>query len=96
MPGVLPCKIGRTLSTTVYWGIGPNASNVHNIVAYFPAIGKRFGPGYKSGLFNVSDHYSLIINNVRIEDEGNYFCEVFDDELGRPVLNQTKLHVVGE
>ena len=39
-------------------------------------------PGFDtSWRFNVTSNYSLVINGVRLEDEGLYFCQVVDTAL---------------
>ena len=55
--------------------------------------GVRSGPGYDSGRFNITDEFSLVISEVRVVDEGRYYCEVSDNLLGVVFRNHTDVEV---
>ena len=59
-------------------------------------VGERVGPGYDEGRFNISEDYSLVIEDVEIEDEGRYFCEASDTKTGRNSLNYSDVTVFGK
>ena len=59
-------------------------------------VGKRTGPGYDEGRFNITEDYSLVIKIINYEDEGTYTCEVTDLILGRVFRNSTIVTVKSE
>ena len=56
-------------------------------------IGERSGLGYDEGRFNITENYSLVIQDIGHEDEGTYICAVTD---GRVFRNTTIVKVIGE
>ena len=95
--GELICNYQRD-ALAVYWKKGHSSSTaVHVIILDLEYNkGQRSGPGYEDGRFNMTDNYTLVINDVMIKDEGRYFCEVSDDDLGKLIRNYTDVHVIGK
>ena len=82
----------------VYWKKG----NTSNTAVYVVILdlqknkGRRSGTGYEEGRFDMTDNYTLVINDVMIKDEGRYFCQVSDDESGTLIRNYTDVQVIGK
>ncbi|XP_063959183.1 leucine-rich repeats and immunoglobulin-like domains protein 2 [Lytechinus pictus] len=53
------------------------------------------GTGYKDGLFHITGEYSLVIYNVKIQQEGLYFCVVTDYDTGVTYQDDSLLTVIG-
>ena len=81
----------------VYWKKGNTSSTAVYVIILDLQYnkGQRSGPGYEEGRFYMTDNYTLIIEEVRVDDEGRYFCEVSDDLLGKIFRNYTDVAVVG-
>ena len=95
--GVIPCKIEDAVYA-VYWSKGSTASTAKTIVMldnHFNA-GQRVGAGYDEGRFNISEDFSLVIEDVQVADEGRYFCEGSDSKTGRNFLNHSDVSVYGK
>ena len=56
----------------------------------------KAGYGYAEGIYDVEANFSLIINDVMIENDGYYFCEILDVDTGRSFANKTRVEVFGE
>ena len=95
--GELVCNYQRD-AIAVYWKKGNTSSTAVYIVILDNKYnkGQRSGPGYVDGRFDISDNYTLVINDVMIKDEGRYFCEVSDDDLGKLIRNYTDVQVTGK
>ena len=92
--GSVPCSVHRTFYT-LYWKKGSTYSEAENllILDMFFDVGEKTGSGFDEGLFDVTEDYSLIIKNVKTQDRGRYFCEVYDFETGLLVRNHTDLTI---
>ena len=75
--GVLPCKYNDEASD-ITWTKGPQIHDAALLLVYDVSRGywRRWGPGYDSGLYNVTNEFSLVINTAAIENDDRYFCEV--------------------
>ena len=60
------------------------------------SVGKRYGPGYEAGMFNITDDYSLVIKDVKVQDEGIYICSFSDYQTGIIFRNSTRVSVQGK
>ena len=95
--GELICNYERE-ALAVYWKKGNTSSTAVHVVILDLEYnkGQRSGPGYEDGRFDMTDNYTLIINDVMIKDGGRYFCEVSDDESGTLIRNYTDVQVIGK
>ena len=68
----------------VFWNKGTSALTARNLVALDLSVngGAITGQGYDKGLYNITPDFSLIINRVKVGDEGRFFCEVSDHPFG--------------
>ena len=69
--------------------------NLLVVLDQYYQVGKRSGPGYDAGRYNVTNDFSLLIHDVSVKDEGRYICEVSDFETGRVFRNYTNVTVTG-
>lgn len=81
----------------VFWGFQSDSSSSDLLLVkrQFYPVGKKSGPGYDEGRFNITNDYSLLIHNVSVEDEGRYICNVADLKIGRVFSNYTNVAVIG-
>ena len=96
--GVLPCRVSREVGT-VTWSRGPELTTADILITLqLPHNGEfiKAGQGYEDKLYDIDDNFSLIINEARIYNNGNYFCDVLDLDSGRPITNNTNVIVFGE
>ena len=95
--GMLPCRVGREVAT-VTWSRGPELPTAAVLTILQFLNGKVFktGQGYADGLYDITDDFTLIINESTIDHIGNYFCEILDPDSGRPIANNTNVIVFGE
>ena len=95
--GLLPCKYNDDVSA-VTWSKGPAIIGADLLLVYdtFLQTWRTWGPGYDSGLYNVTNEFSLVINTAAIENNDRYFCEVLDVATGRPFSNHTDVTIFGK
>ena len=95
--GQLPCRVTRQVDS-ITWSKGQTFVSARLLLVYQFYEGKwsKIGSGYTDGLYDIETNFSLVINNVEIQDEGFFFCEILDRETGRSFVNQTELDVFGE
>ena len=93
--GLLPCSVNRAVDIA-WWRKGLTAELAKEIIRLDVASGQRSGQGYDDGSFTISDNFSLILMDPRVEDEGRYFCEVFIGELGTGLRNYTDVEIFGK
>ena len=72
----LPCKV-TTKVNAVFWSRGSDSSrrDVVSLILY-ENIHYRNWPDEDKVSFNISEDFSLIINNVSVDKEGIYVCEL--------------------
>ena len=92
----LKCEYERD-ALAVFWKYGFDYQTADRVVILDlqNQKGEKSGPGYASGRFDITDEFSLVIVEVRVEDEGRYYCEVSDNELGVVFRNHTDVKVGG-
>ncbi|XP_071495346.1 uncharacterized protein [Diadema antillarum] len=91
--GVLPCRVNRDVGY-VQWtrSTDPPDHKLAKLHLYStPPV--RSGQGYGAGLFNITDDFSLIIKNVKPEDEALYTCFVMDYGNDAGYFNVTRVFV---
>ena len=95
--GMLPCRVGREVAQ-VTWSRGPELSMaaVLTILQFLNGKVYKTSQGYADGLYDITDDFTLIINESTIDHIGNYFCEILDSDSGRPIANNTNVIVFGE
>ena len=57
---------------------------------------EKEGPGYDSGLYNITNDFSLIINSVMVEDDDHFMCELVVEGNIVPFQNSTNVTVFGK
>ena len=55
---------------------------------------EKGGDGYSQ--YDIRNNFSLVINEVRVEDNDNFFCEISEFETGDNFYNRTNVVVLGE
>ena len=95
--GILPCKL-NVRPKVVTWKKGTTYSSAKILVAIdkYHNVGKISGPGYEEGLFNITADYSLVIDNVNIADDGQYFCELLEVDTDTTFQDSTNVTVFGK
>ena len=95
--GVLPCKVDSDIAAVWYfWSKGPTIATAELLLAFDPEDNVKQGSGYETGFYDMDATFSLIINNVRVEDNDNFFCEISELGTGTISVNQTKVVVFGK
>ena len=97
--GMLPCRVNPSVDVgIVFWSRGSTLSTGETVVTMSILGGTKIksGTGYGSGLYDVDDELSLIINNVSVEDNDNFFCEISEEGTGDLSHNQTYVAVFGK
>ena len=84
----------------VYWYKDPRQSTDTsiNLLIYVDLCNGEFakhGPGYLTGTHNMTDTFSLVINDVQVKDEGRYYCHVFEARTKTTFQNFTDVTVEG-
>ena len=94
--GVLPCTFEREV-LAVHWNKGPTYFTSETVVLLdlHEQVGTKGGPGYDEGTFDIDTKSSLLIQDVKMDDAGRYFCAVFDLETERQFHNYTDVSVFG-
>ena len=92
--GTLPCLV-EIEPYAVFWSKGPTHSTAERLVAIdqYDKVGERSGEGYELGLFNITNDFSLVIYEVKAQDEGRYYCEVSDVKTGTRFRDHTDVTV---
>ena len=94
----LPCRVDRKIAT-LNWSKSPSPSSSKEVLiifTFYKDVWTKEGPGYSDGSYNITSNFSLIINDVRIEDNAHFFCEILDIDTGRNFINQTNVTVFGK
>ena len=93
----LACDYAHDVQT-MYWSKQNQSGYFERIVTLENYLnnGSRTGLGYETGRFEVTNNFSLVINNVKYEDEGRYLCEVLDVATGHVFGNHTDVTVTGK
>ena len=60
-----------------------------------PESKKKGGDGYYSRQYDMLDNFTLVINEVRVEDNDNFFCEISELGTGAVFYNRTIVEVLG-
>ena len=91
----LPCKV-TTKVNAVFWSRGSDSSR-RSVVALIlhENVHDRIWPVEDKVSFNISEDFSLIINNVSVEKEGQYICEVEVSATRTMLSNSTIVSVYG-
>ncbi|XP_071476230.1 uncharacterized protein, partial [Diadema antillarum] len=76
--GVLPCVVNRRTDFVYWWRTDVVQPDFLIVLHHLSGELVRSGNGYEAGVYNVSDDFSLIINEVKQEDEGEYECQAVD------------------
>ena len=96
-PAVLPCRVENKVAS-VTWSKGAQLDSAEIIVIYQDLkegwVKEIYGD--IEGLYDIESNFSLIINEVMIDHDGFFFCEVLDVASGRSIANQTYVKVYGE
>ena len=90
--------IEDTEIATVIWNTGPALSGTDAIIIFEhinDLWNKIPGPNVSSDSYDINSNFSLIINEVSIEDDGIFYCHVFDKDANR-FVKYTKLIVFGK
>ena len=93
----LPCRVERVVGL-VTWSRGFSPSTADILVRYkfYDNVWTKVGWGYDTGLYDIHTNFSLVINNVVVDDDdGYFFCEILDWETGRNFWNKTDVIVYG-
>ena len=89
----LPCGYDHEVNT-VFWRKENSSAVDAEQIATLYSNGSRIGhPGFDTRRFDITSNYSLVINDVRLEDEGLYFCQVLDSALDETFGNYTYVKV---
>ena len=93
--GRIPCSYQWPVES-VTWSRGDSYDQRTDIVTLNLTYGKATsGWGYDEGRFSVADDFSLLIEDIVVEDEGMYFCTVTDSAVDTPRYNDTDVSVIG-
>ena len=94
---MLPCKYNDEVSE-ITWTKGPQIHDAAFLLVYEVLRGnwRIWGPGYDSGLYNVTNEFSLVINTIAIENTDRYFCEVRDMATRTLFNNHTDVTIFGK
>eukprot|EP00057_Strongylocentrotus_purpuratus_P018032 XP_011672506.1 PREDICTED: uncharacterized protein LOC105442254 [Strongylocentrotus purpuratus] len=94
--GILQCTV-HIKARRVSWKKGTTSSANESLVVIENNQGfaNRSGAGYDDGTYNITQEYSLVINELQIHHEGLYVCEVTDDT-GISFRNHTFVNVVAQ
>ena len=94
---VIPCRVEREVAS-VTWSKGPQLDTADIIVIYQYLKTGWAKEIYEDtdGLYDIAVNFSLIINEVLIEHDQYFFCEVLDVESGQSIANKTDVNVFGE
>ena len=95
--GVLPCRVHSDddIALMIWYIQTPNSKIELVELNFLGDIPERFGPGYETKFYNISDEFSLIIKDVKIQDRGTYICEMVTLEESEPFNNNTIVSVFG-
>ena len=94
--GLLPCSFDREVAW-ITWSKGPTETTTYAVIVYESTKDgwKKWGPGYGKG-YDVEENFSLVIQDVAIDDAGYFFCEVLDKGTSLSFVNQTDVNVFGK
>ncbi|XP_071506537.1 uncharacterized protein [Diadema antillarum] len=76
--GVIPCGINQRVSVVLWRKVGAPSNEYLVILNQNDDPGEKSGLGYEAGFFNITNDFSLVINEVKQEDAGQYVCTVFN------------------
>ena len=95
--GVIPCKVDTVDDIAgVEWSKTSLDNDALVILANIDGQWQEGGPGYDQGSYNMALNFSLIINDVGIEDNELFFCRVTPSSFTTKVTNQTNVYVFGK
>ena len=95
--GQVPCRTDAEVAI-VAWSLDPPPEFWRQLVFldhYKGVWSKGHGPGYSRGLYDIDRNYTLIIETVRVEDGGTYYCSVTAQD-GTSAFNSTTVKIVGK
>ena len=95
--GLLLCEVQGNVGY-IHWRKGPISFNNPPLILFSPNVNgsNKEGPGYESGFYDVTEDFSLVINNVTIENEDTYICTVHDVTTKTLFSNETEVNVFGK
>ena len=93
--GVLPCRVDTTV-VLLSWYKGPKLTSSQTIIIMDVETEHKFGDGYSTKQYDIAVNFSLIINEVGVGDNANFFCEVSELGTGSLYNNRTSVVVFGK
>ena len=97
--GLLPCEVRGNIDYVLWKRGSSDESKAHQIIYTIYVLDinswKISGPGYESGLYNITSNFSLVINNVEIDHEDTYICVIHEVTANVIVTNGTNAIVIG-
>ena len=94
----IPCEVNTDVDVgIVLWQKGSTLMTADRLVeiSFLSGTKEKAGEGYKSGSYDIHDNYSLIIANVSVADNDNFFCEIVTVH-NEIYNNQTNVNVFGK
>ena len=94
--GLLACNVATKVFTVSWKKItSPTESRTLVIIDMYLHVGNKLWPENSAEFYGVVDDFSLLIYNVRIEDMGQYLCEITELETDLSFQSQTNVTVFG-
>ena len=92
--GIIPCDVDTDDTiATVDWRKGSAEAQPSITLANFDGTWGVDGPRYVDGSYDMDLDFSLIIKNVSVEDNNDFFCRVLLISSGFMRFNQTIVSV---
>ena len=94
--GLVQCRTDVEI-VKVGWSLDPPPLIRKPLVLldHYNGVWSKAGPGYSTGLYDIDRNYTLIIQTVRVDDGGTYYCSVTAQD-GTSAFNSTTVKVVGK
>lgn len=92
--GIVHCRF-TTAIYSIYWYDTDDVTNADPTIQ-IDSSGRKRGPGYTSGEFNIHPDGSLIINNVSAHHEGRYTVTKFKSSSEHPFIQTIEVKVKGK